>query len=418
MIGQYSKKNYSNLFFIFCLMLTQLQAATVEVCKSCQYKTIKAGIAVANAGDRLVVKEGIYQESNLIIKKRLHLIAQGKVTIDGQYKETILKFATDSFSIEGFRIINVGHSYTKDFTALLVKKANHFTIKNNVFENVFFGILIEKSKRGLIEGNTISGAGGENEADAGNGIHVWHSSRMKIRNNTTFRLRDGIYFEFVTKSTISNNLSYNNLRYGLHFMFSNHDNYYNNTFRDNGAGVAVMFSKFINMKGNTFQDNWGASSYGLLLKEIYDAEIDSNYFIRNTTGITAEGSTRINYKNNNFSNNGWALKISGACYLNIFTQNNFLSNSFDLSYNGQLNDNQFDHNYWSSYTGYDLDKDGIGDVPFRPVKLFSYIVNRTPETIVLLRSLFVDIINFSEKVSPVFTPDALKDEHPLMKPVQ
>ena len=99
-------------------------------------------------------------------------------------------------------------------------------------------------------------------------------------------------------------------------------------------------------------------------------------------------------------------------------QNNFLNNSFDLSYNGQLNDNQFDGNYWSSYTGYDLDKDGVGDVPFRPVKLFSYIVNRTPETIVLLRSLFVDIINFSEKVSPVFTPDALKDEHPLMKAVQ
>jgi len=95
-----------------------------------------------------------------------------------------------------------------------------------------------------------------------------------------------------------------------------------------------------------------------------------------------------------------------------------LHNAFDLSYNSKLNDNSFRTNYWSSYTGYDLDKNGFGDVPYRPVKLFSYVVNRTPETIVLLRSLFVDIINFSEKVSPVFTPDNLLDENPLMRPVK
>ena len=75
----------------------------------------------------------------------------------------------------------------------------------------------------------------------------------------------------------------------------------------------------------------------------------------------------------------------------------------------------FDKNYWSNYTGYDLDKDGIGDVPYRPVKLFSYVVNKTPEALVLLRSLFVDMINFSEKVSPVFTPDNLMDNNPLTK---
>jgi len=78
----------------------------------------------------------------------------------------------------------------------------------------------------------------------------------------------------------------------------------------------------------------------------------------------------------------------------------------------------FENNFWSEYTGYDLDKDGIGDVPYRPVKLFSYVVNKTPETLVLLRSLFVDIINFSEKVSPVFTPDKLVDKAPLMHKLQ
>jgi nitrous oxidase accessory protein len=202
----------------------------------------------------------------------------------------------------------------------------------------------------------------------------------------------------------------------LHFMFSNHDKYVSNTFKNNGAGVAVMFSKFILMQDNLFIENWGTASYGLLLKEIYDGEVLGNKFTENTIGIFIEGCTRMNYSLNEFERNGWAIKVSGGCYANHFMKNNFIGNSFDVSYNTKMNDNRFSQNYWSDYTGYDLDKNGIGDIPYRPVKLFSYIVNQTPEAIILLRSLFINIIDFSEKVSPIFTPDDLMDSLPSMKP--
>jgi nitrous oxidase accessory protein len=155
----------------------------------------------------------------------------------------------------------------------------------------------------------------------------------------------------------------------------------------------------------------------MLLKEINDAEIIGNTFEGNTIGINIEGSNWIRYKHNNFKSNGWVIKVRGACYTNTFIENNFLYNSFDIAYNSKVNDNLFDRNYWSSYTGYDLDKDGVGDVPYRPVKLFSYIVNRTPETIILMRSMFIYIIDFSKKVSPVFTPDDLLDNQPLTRKV-
>ena len=164
--------------------------------------------------------------------------------------------------------------------------------------------------------------------------------------------------------------------------------------------------------------NWGTASYGLLLKEIYDAEVSHNLFSRNTIGIYIDGTSRIEYTANIFEGNGWGLKISGGCYANNFVSNDFLGNAFDVSYHSKMNDNTFNGNYWSSYSGYDLDTDGVGDVPYRPVKLFSYIVNQTPESIVLLRSLFIDILNFSEKVTPVFTPDNLIDNQPLMRPFQ
>lgn len=402
------------LFVCFSLLSVAQQ---ITVCNDCKIKSISQAVKLANKGDTILIKGGIYKERNIIVDKSIHLYGIDNPIIDGEDKGEIITVTADSVTISGLTIINVGTSYTKDYSALKIKRVDYFSIRNNTLKNVFFGITIEKSHHGIIENNNIS-SDATQEYNSGNGIHLWHCSDITINNNKLSGLRDGIYFEFVSKSTISNNISENNVRYGLHFMFSNDNKYLNNTFRNNGAGVAVMFSKNILMYRNKFVHNWGSSSYGLLLKEIYDAEIKNNLFEQNTIGINAEGSTRINYKNNNFLNNGWAIKISGACYKNKFIQNNFISNAFDVSYHSKLNDNEFNNNYWSEYTGYDLDKNGIGDVPYRPVKLFSYIVNKTPEAIVLLRSLFVDIINFSEKVSPVFTPDNLMDNNPLMKEIK
>ena len=295
-----------------------------------------------------------------------------------------------------------------------VVKSKNFVIKNLVLEKLFFGIYIEKSSYGKIFHNKIIGDAKE-EFNSGNGIQLWYSHHIKVDKNIITHVRDGIYLEFADHCSITNNTSTDNVRYGLHFMFSNDDIYEKNSFQNNGAGVAVMFSKRIEMYNNIFQGNWGTASYGLLLKEINDSKIKGNLFKENTTGINIEGSNRVTYSFNTFEKNGWAIKSRGACYTNIFSDNNFLYNTFDLSYNSKLNDNKFENNHWSDYSGYDLDKDGIGDVPHKPVKLFSYVANRTPEAIILLRSLFIDIIDFSEKVSPVFTPNNLEDISPKMK---
>ncbi len=402
------------LFFITLLLFGYfLSAKTIIICPTCKVKSIKEGIAIAADYDTLLIKKGTYKEYNIQITKPLTLLGENYPVIDGEDKGEIITIQSNDVTIDGLFIINVGTSYTTDYAAIRVVKSENFLIQNVVLEKLFFGIYLEKSNNGRIYHNKIIGDAVD-EYNSGNGIQLWYSKNIEVEKNIVQHVRDGIYLEFSDNITIKKNTSTDNLRYGLHFMFSNDDVYTDNTFENNGAGVAVMFSKRIKMNGNTFKKNWGTAAFGLLLKEITDAEIINNTFEENTIGINIEGSNRINYTNNNFIRNGWAVKVLGACYTNVFSKNNFLYNSFDISYNSKLNDNSFDQNYWSNYTGYDLDKNGIGDIPYRPVKLFSYIVNRTPETIVLLRSLFMDIIDFSEKVSPVFTPDNLMDANPLM----
>src|SRR5699024_1626789 len=111
-----------------------------------------------------------------------------------------------------------------------------------------------------------------------------------------------------------------------------------------------------------------------------------NLFKRNTTAINLEGSNRCMIKHNDFQSNGWGINSKGGNYSNVVTLNNFSENSFDITYNGSLNQNTFNGNYWSEYNGYDLDRDGIGDVAYRPVKLFSNLVSKSPEAVILLRS--------------------------------
>lgn len=398
---------------VFC---QNIFAITLEVCAECPYTTLTKALQSAVDGDVIEVRSGTYKEGNILINKSIHLKGIDYPVFDGENDNEVFTVIANGVTIEGVQVQNVGTNYLKDQAGIRMQRVKNFTIKNNRLYNTFFGIYLANAVDGLVKNNEVIG-NAENEMSSGNAIHLWYCKRIKIEDNILRQHRDGIYFEFVDNSLIQNNLSEDNIRYGLHFMFSNDDDYFNNVFRRNGAGVAVMFSKKINMWENTFELNWGRAAYGLLLKEIYDAEIENNTFSENTIGIYVEGSARVNYRQNQFNQNGWAIKISGGCIDNNIQRNNFIANTFDLSLNSAAGGNSFQGNYWSEYTGYDLDKDGVGDVPYRPVKLFNYVVNQTPETIVLLRSLIVDLINFSEKVSPVFTPKNVLDDQPLMKKI-
>jgi nitrous oxidase accessory protein len=253
------------------------------------------------------------------------------------------------------------------------------------------------------------------ETTSGNGIHLWYCKNIKILKNTISGHRDGIYLEFVEDSFISENTSSKNLRYGLHFMFSHGCEYRTNKFLENGSGVAVMYTRNVKMINNQFIKNWGSASFGLLLKEIYDSEISGNYFKKNTTGLFIEASNRINIYRNQWLENGFAIKIMANAMENKIHENNFISNTFDVVTNSQQNFSTFYKNYWSSYKGYDLNKDNFGDNPHYPVRLFSIISQKQEASMLLLHSPFLKILELSESVFPTITPKTLKDDSARMR---
>lgn len=409
------KKLVVVLLLVSGLANSQAVARVIPVGINETMQTIADGIREAKPGDTLLIRAGSYPVGNLIIEKPLVILGEGRPLLDGDHKVEIFTIHANNVVIKGLKLINTGNSSVNDLAAIKVLDSRGVTIEDNHLENTFFGIYLANTTQSRIEGNTLrSKAVAEHQI--GNGIHLWKCQQITVQNNDIQGHRDGIYFEFVTNSMIVGNHSEANLRYGLHFMFSHDDEYRDNIFVNNGAGVAVMYTRGVKMINNTFDHNWGSSSYGLLLKDIRDSFVTGNVFKVNSVGIYMEGSSRIEFKQNTFANNGYAIRLQASCDDNVFERNNFQGNTFDVVTNGSLVLNRINGNYWDKYEGYDLNKDRVGDVPYRPVSMYGMIVERIPTAVLLWRSFLVFLLDRAEKAIPAMTPENLKDDSPSMKP--
>ena len=403
------------LILNICFAL-KVAAGVITVGKQKQFTSITTAIAAAKPGDTIIVDKAVYLEKNIVINKSLVLKGIDHPVIDAENKYENISIKADNVTVDGFLLQHTGVSSIVDYAAIKIYNRHNATIINNIVNDAFFGIYSQYGIHCLIKNNVLTGDG-KTEQESGNGIHCWKSDSMQIIGNTVSGHRDGIYFEFVTNSVIWRNNSFKNIRYGLHFMFSNNDAYITNIFENNGAGVAVMFSKEVKMFNNYFKENWGDAAYGILLKEISDSHIEGNHFENNTSAIYAEGASRIQMYRNVFKNNGWAFKIQASCMEVNVTRNNFLANTFDVGTNGSLVLNKFHSNFWDRYDGYDLNKDHLGDVPYRPVSMYALIVEKNPPAMILFRSLMASLLDKTEKILPSLTPEDLKDDHPFMKPL-
>lgn len=403
-------------FFLifFTLLYCSASASNIYVGAKRSHRTISSALNAAHPRDTVFVDAGHYREKNLIINKSVVLKGIGSPVLDGEKKYEIISITADGVVVDGFKLIHSGISSLEDLSGIKIYDSRNVVIRNNILEDTFFGIYIQNGINCSVENNQLIAIGLE-EQQSGNGIHCWKGDSLRVIGNKISGHRDGIYFEFVKNSVIWRNVSKNNLRYGLHFMFSNDDMYVNNVFRNNGSGVSVMYSNRIKMFSNYFEENWGDAAHGILLKEISDGFMEGNYFKRNTSGIYMEGANRIYMKRNVFENNGWALKIQASCMDVVLELNNFIGNTFDVGTNGSLVLNRFNNNYWDKYDGYDLDKDKIGDIPYRPVSMYSMIVEKYPPAMILFRSFITSLLDKTEKLIPSLTPENLKDTAPMMK---
>lgn len=399
---------------LFSLLLVQGSAhpQALVVKPGSALATITAALAAAHPGDTIWVESGDYAEPELLVAKPVTILGRGAPVLHGG-EHTIFHVSADSVTIAGLTLQDITPSSVDDRAAIKVKDARGCRFEGNTLRATFFGIYLSKVSGCVIRKNRIEGIGTD-EVLSGNAIHAWSSDHLSIEDNELHGHRDGIYFEFTTDAQVRRNLSSRQQRYGIHFMFSQRLVYEDNRLVDNRAGVAVMYSQRVRMSGNRIERTWGSGAYGLLLKDITDSRLEHNIFRQNTVALFAEGTSRLEVTGNEFLGNGWGIQVMANAVANSFTGNRFEGNSFDVSTNSANAASEFRENFWDRYQGYDLNRDGIGDVPFPPVRLFAVVVQQNEPALILLRSFFVSLLDAAERVAPVLTPQTMVDSRPLM----
>jgi len=348
--------------------------------------SITERIRLAQAGDTIVVSAGVYREQ-LVIDKPVTLIGEGRPVIDGGRAGDVVLVRAPGTTIRGFEIRGSAQDVLDEPAAIRVR-ADRATIEDNRIVDCLYGVMLEDSNDHRIVGNQISSIEGLSPERRGHALSLWHTDRNLVTGNVTHGSKDGIFVGFSTQNRIEGN-RVTDARYGIHYMYADHNVFADNTFEQSVAGAAIMFSRDITFRGNEFASNRSvASGYGLLFKDVDDVSMTDNVVRDNRIGIILEGAPHtpgatVTLRGNVIGSNDVGLELASTTQV-TFTENVFRGNLEHVTLSGgdvsHRNAWSFEDrgNYWDDYQGYDANGDGIGDIPFRYEGAFDHLAKQEP----------------------------------------
>ena len=412
----------------FSLQLRLALGALAGICASALMAAparsrLQALVDAAPANGIVRLPAGVYR-GPLVLDRPITLVAAGDATIDGGGKFNVVTVNAPGVTLRGLVIRHSGDDPDRD-NAGIVLNAPRARVEQCRLEDVLYGIYATAASDSVIRHNHIHGKALE-LGRRGDGLRLWECQRCLVEDNSIRDCRDVVVW-YSNRVTLRGNHLQDN-RYGLHFMFSDHCDVEDNRIENNSVGVYLMYSHDFTLRHNILAANRGPSGFGLGLKDVDGATAEKNLFVGNRIGIFFDDSPSRSDIHQHFENNTIAYNDIGLAFLpavrnNEFSRNAFVDNVEQIGIlgGGDFAGNAFTEagrgNYWSDYRGFDRNRDGIGDLPYRAKGLFEDLMDRQPPLRLFLFSPAQQAVELASRAFPIFPPRLkAEDTAPLMEP--
>ena len=378
-------------------------------------------LARATPGTALCLAPGRY-EGPLVLGPAVTLRGPRDAVVVSRGRGTTVTLEGPGAALEGVSVEGSGGRFDLLDAAVRVA-ADDTRVENVAVRGALFGLLVQQASRVVLRGNEISGHPHKALGLRGDGIRLW-----EVRGSTIERNRLADSRDLVVWYSPGNRFAHNTVergRYGAHFMYSHRNVVEDNRFVGNVVGIFVMYSRGLELRRNLLARASGAAGMGLGAKESGGLVVEQNAFLANQVGAYLDTSPLDPANPNRFQGNVFRLSDAGVVFHgvakgNTFTGNRFADNATPVRVEGRGDARaaQWRGNAFDDYAGYDLNGDGIGDLPYELRTLSGELTGRVPELLLFRGSPAMALVELVGRVVPLFQPQTLLvDPEPRVAPL-
>lgn len=379
--------------------------------------TLQKAADGARAGDVLRLGSGIY-EGNVVIGIPLTIegprdrsaVIQG----DGRGRAVWVKAA--DVTVRDVTIRGSGLSlFDMNAAIFLDRKADRALIEENDILDNLIGVYIWGPRDAIVRENRIVGRRDMRISERGNGVQLWNTPGSVVVDNDISEGRDGVFTTTSRKNLFHGN-RFRNVRFAVHYMYTNDSEVSDNVSIGNDVGYAIMYSDRLIIHDNVSD---GDREHGLLFNFANGSDISGNIVRHSDKCVFIYNANKNRFRGNLFEGCTIGIHFTAGSERNEISDNAFVGNQTQVKYVGTRS---LDWsvggrgNYWSDNAAFDLDGNGIADTAYRPNGIMDQVLWRAPAAKLLMNSPATEVVRWAQSQFPAIHPGGVVDSAPLMKP--
>ncbi|GEO39105.1 carbohydrate-binding protein [Skermanella aerolata] len=421
------------------------RAATVTIAPG----GLAAALGMAAAGDVLVLASGIHP-GPVNIATPVTLEGQPGSVIDGGGRENTVTVEAPGVTLRKLTIRNSGLSlFDQNSGIFLGKGAAGAVVEDNVLTDNLIGVYVWGAPNVLVRGNRVQGRTDLRRSERGNGIQLWNAPGTRVVGNTVTHGRDGIFVTTSKRNEFRDN-RFENVRFAVHYMYTNDSEVSGNVSVGNDVGYAIMFSRNLVIRGNQsrgdrehglllnattssrIEDNLVAGRYATPVEDVAEDDDVADSDVPHEVGGLAESArigtwkcvfvyntSKNTVRNNRFEDCEIGIHFTAGSERNSISGNAFVNNRTQVKYVGTRALDWSEKgrgNYWSDNPAFDLNGDGVADEAYRPNDMVDRVMWSFPAAKLLINSPGIQVIRWAQSQFPALHPGGVMDSAPLMAP--